>query len=157
MRITDYSMAHVVPALVGLGSLFLVAASRAPHPPPAVQPRCGTPVACQKAANAAFEAESARIGKDCGGALNQREETLCLRQAADTTERNLSTFYIALEGIVGNQTLRDSQQAWLSYRKRQCDAIFTFFGRGTIAPSAQIRCEMALARGRMRDLETLFD
>jgi hypothetical protein len=37
------------------------------------------------------------------------------------------------------------------------DTIFTFFGRGTIAPSAQIRCEIALARSRMRDLEELFD
>ena len=163
MRIREYSMAQVVPALVGMCSLLLVATSRslqaltAHDARRAAQPRCSTPVECQKAANAAFAAEAARIGKDCRGARNQREDTACEREAADTTERNLSDFYTALEGIVGSDALSGSHQAWLTYRKRQCDAIFAFYGRGTIAPSAQIRCQIALARSRMRDLDGLFD
>jgi uncharacterized protein YecT (DUF1311 family) len=156
-------MAHVVPALVGLCSLLLVVMSRPSRAGTihdatrAAQPRCSTPLECQKAANAAFRAEAARIGKDCRGARNQREATGCERQAADTTERNLSDFYTALEGIVGSEPLSGPQETWLAYRRKQCDAIFTFFGRGSIAPSAQIRCEIALARSRMRDLEELFD
>ena len=112
---------------------------------------------CQTTANAAFEAEGARAGKDCPGVTNQREENACEGAAADTTERNLSTFYNALEGIVGSAPVRESQRAWLNYRKTQCIAVFTFWRRGTIAPSAESRCQIALARSRMRDLESLFE
>ncbi|HEY7393300.1 MAG TPA: lysozyme inhibitor LprI family protein [Gemmatimonadaceae bacterium] len=157
MRIPVFSTAYVVPALVGLCSLLVVAASLQSQVRRAGQPRCGTPLDCQKTADAAFKAEEARVGKDCAGASNQHEENICLSEAADKTERNLSTFYTALEGIVGSAPLRESQGAWVNYRKTQCDAIFTWYKRGTIAPSAQLSCQIALARSRMRDLESLFD
>ena len=146
------SIASVVPALAGICLLVLATNARC-----APQPRCASPVECQKAANAAFAAEQARVGKDCISAHNQREDTACALDAADTTERNLSSFYTALQGIVGSDALRDSQRAWLNYRKKQCDAIYAFFKGGTIAPSARTRCEIELARSRMRDLDELFD
>ena len=153
MRTPDYSIASVVPAFVGVCSLVLLASNSGL----AQQPRCPSTLECQKAANAAFAAEQARVGKDCLDARNQREDTACELAAAATTELNLISFYAALQGIVGSDALRGSQQAWLNYRKRQCAAIYDFFKGGTIAPSAQSRCEIELARSRMRDLEALFD
>ena len=91
MRIPSFSTAHVVPALVGLCSLLVVAASGQSQVSRADQPRCGTPPDCQKTANAAFEAEAARAGKDCPGASNQYAENICLSEAADKTERNIAT------------------------------------------------------------------
>ncbi|HEY2378982.1 MAG TPA: lysozyme inhibitor LprI family protein [Gemmatimonadaceae bacterium] len=88
---------------------------------------------------------------------NQREETACVGAALDTTERNFGAFYGALENFVGGDAVRGAQTMWLDYRKKQCEGIFNFFRRGTIAPSARIRCEIALTRSRMRDLDALFD
>ena len=120
-------------------------------------PTCGHAIECQKAARAAFDAETARIGKDCLDVTNQRDDNICLDKAAAATERNFAGFYSALEGIVGSAGLRDSQQAWADYRKKQCDAIFDFWRAGTIAPSASLRCDIELTRSRMRDLEGLYD
>jgi len=157
MRIPIFSTAHVVPALVGLCSLLVVAARGPSQVRRAGQPRCGTPPDCQKTADAAFKAEAARAGKDCADASNQYESNICLSEAAEKTERNLNTFYNALEGIIGSAPLRESQRAWVNYRKTQCGAVHTYWRRGTIAPSAESSCQIELARSRMRDLESLFD
>ena len=121
------------------------------------RPHCGDAIECQKAAKAAFDKEMARVGKDCTQVRNQRDENDCQSDAAGATERNFAAFYKALEGIIGNAALSDSQQAWLDYRKKQCDAVFDFWSPGTIAPSAELRCEIELTRSRMRDLDSLYE
>lgn len=98
-----------------------------------------------------------RAGKDCINVSNQHDENICEGEAAGGTEQNFAAFYSALEGIVGSAGLRDSQQAWLDYRKKQCDAIFDFWRPGTIAPSASLRCDIELTRSRMRDLDELYE
>ncbi|HEV2616722.1 MAG TPA: lysozyme inhibitor LprI family protein [Candidatus Acidoferrales bacterium] len=118
---------------------------------------CSSTIECQKVAKVAFDAEMARIGKDCKNVMSQREEDSCQSDAAAATERNFSNFYNALEGIVGNKVLNESEPAWLNYRKKQCDAILGFFQPGTIAPSAALRCKIELTRSRMRDLDSLFE
>jgi uncharacterized protein YecT (DUF1311 family) len=120
-------------------------------------PSCGRPIECQKTAKAAFDAEMARVGKDCTNFGSQQADDSCQGEAEAATERNFRAFYSALEGIVGSSALQDSQQAWLDYRKKQCDAVFDFWRPGTIAPSAKVRCEIDLTRSRMRDLDSLFD
>lgn len=118
---------------------------------------CGDAIECQKAAKAAFETEMARIGKDCAKAKTQRDENICQSDAATATERNFDAFYRSLENIVGSGRLRESQQAWVDYRNKQCDAIFEFWRPGTVAPSAEMRCKIELMRSRMRDLDSLYE
>ena len=120
-------------------------------------PTCAPATQCQRAARTAFDEEMAREGKDCVGVANTVDENNCQAEALRLTERNFATFVSALEGLVGRSTLVASQRAWLSYRTSQCDAIFDFFSRATIAPSAQTRCTIDLTRSRMRDLDGLFE
>lgn len=124
---------------------------------PTSRPGCGEAIECQKAAKVAFDAEMLRIGKDCTKVKTQRDENICQSDAETATERNFDAFYGALESIVGGGRLRDSQQAWVDYRNRQCDAIFEFWRSGTIAPSAEMRCKIELMRSRMRDLDSLYE
>jgi uncharacterized protein YecT (DUF1311 family) len=123
----------------------------------APQAPCSRPAECRRRARMAFDSEMARVGKECVGIKTQHDDTMCQGEAAAATDRNLTVFVDALEGIVGTGALRASQQAWSSYRKAQCDAVFDFFHAGTIAPSARARCDIELARSRMRDLNVLYD
>jgi uncharacterized protein YecT (DUF1311 family) len=66
-------------------------------------------------------------------------------------------FVRALEALVGRDAVLPSQQAWSSYRRRQCQAVFDFHRSGTIAGAAQARCDIGLAWSRMRDLEELIE
>jgi uncharacterized protein YecT (DUF1311 family) len=86
----------------------------------------------------------------------QREEDECEGRASDVTERHFAAFASALEGIIGAAALHDSEQAWMAYRAKQCDAIADFF-RGSIARSARSRCFISLTRSHMRDLDELYE
>ena len=121
------------------------------------RPGCGKPTECQRAAKMAFDAEMARNGKDCLGVTTTTDENDCQVEALRATERNFAAFLDALEGLVGRSPVEASQQAWLNYRAKQCDAIFDFFTPGTIGPSARTRCKINLTRSRMRDLDELFE
>jgi uncharacterized protein YecT (DUF1311 family) len=156
-------MRHLSQALIVASLLLVLSASgssRRETTGDAIEtsrPGCGDAVECQKAAKAAFDAEMARVGKDCNKVKTQREENVCQGDAESATERNFAAFYSSLESIVGSGRLRDSQQAWVDYRNRQCDAIFDFWRSGTVAPSAAMRCKIELARSRMRDLDDLYE
>jgi uncharacterized protein YecT (DUF1311 family) len=121
------------------------------------QPACGTAVACQQIAKSAFDAEMARVGRDCLTAQNQREENSCQQAAESTTARNYAAFSTAVEAIIGDTIWRKANDAWTLYRKRQCDAVFDFYSPGTIAPSARSRCMVEVTRSRMRDLNSLYE
>ena len=145
--------------MVGLLVLLTAESNRqtAGSSTPSPQGTCDTPTACQRAAKTALESEMARVGKDCPAVRNTIEENTCLAAALQATERNLLDFLDALEGIVGRRAVEASQRAWRTYRTTQCDAIADFYQKGTIAPSAWARCEIDLARSRMRELDGLFD
>ena len=149
----------LVPAVLILtgATACLSRVKRTPTPPAPL--RCSTNRLhdCQRVAEQIFAAEMARTGRICVGATTQRDENACIRYATDTTDRNLASFVDALETIVGRPAVRDSEKAWLEYRSTQCQAVFDLFRPGTMAGAAQVRCEMRLARSRMRDLNELFE
>lgn len=113
------------------------------------------PVDCQRVAARVLAAELAR--PICDRTQNQFEQNMCIGPAVDTTNRNLAAFVTALETIVGQKAVQESQKAWLDYRKSQCDAVFELISPGTRAAAAQGLCEISLARSRMRDLDDIFD
>lgn len=150
---TAFAVASVtVAAITGARYVPTAAASTRPQ-----QRTCITAVACQRVAKSAFDAEMARVGVDCPTAQSQREENACQQAAERRTTRNYAAFASAVESVVGDTAWHKADQAWTSYRKSQCDAVFDFYRPGTIAPSARSRCMMELTRSRMRDLNTLFD
>lgn len=112
------------------------------------------------AAVAALNADDAKTGKDCVQAKNQYEGNICTAQVADDADQNFAVFYENLKAIIGDDAqkkLQDSQDAWLDYRKKACDAVLDFYKSGTIRNSEYSRCQTRLTRQRMRDLDFLYD
>ncbi len=112
------------------------------------------------AAVAALKSEEAKEGKDCLQARNQYEDTICTGQVAEAADRNLAVFYDNLKAIIGDnarEKLQVSQEAWLDYRKKACEAVFEFYKGGTIRNAEQARCQTRLTRARMRDLDFLYE
>ena len=112
------------------------------------------------AALVALKTEQAKEGKDCLQAQNQYDDNICTRQVAEAADRNLAVLFDNLKAIVGGDAqkkLQVSQDAWLEYRKKACDAVFEFYKDGTIRKAEQARCETRLARARMRDLDFLYE
>lgn len=113
-----------------------------------------------EAAMAALQAEQAKEGKDCANAKSQYEETVCTAETAKTADTSLSAFYTNLKAILGSENqarLQESQNAWLQYRIKACDAVFELYKGGTIRNSEQARCETRLTRQRIRDLDYLYE
>ncbi len=111
------------------------------------------------AAAAALRAEQAEEGRHCA-AQNQYEDNICSAQSAEAADRNLAVFYQNLKAILAGEaqhTLQASQDAWLDYRKKTCDAVFAFYRDGTIRNAAQARCHTRLTSERMRDLDYLYE
>jgi uncharacterized protein YecT (DUF1311 family) len=112
------------------------------------------------AALAALHAEQAKEGKDCPDVRGQRDEDICTGQVAEAADRNLAIFYDNLKAIIDGEAqkkLQDSQNAWLDYRKKACDAVYEFYKDGTIRNSEQARCQTRLTRDRMRALDSLYE
>jgi len=121
----------------------------------------GAIASAQDAANKAFAAEMAREGKDCPNVNTTLEENECLKTAAETTRANFTAFYDNLKKLISLDpssvaALDDSQKAWTAYRDKACGAIHEFFRDGTIAPSADMSCDIRLTRSRMRDLNAMY-
>jgi uncharacterized protein YecT (DUF1311 family) len=120
-----------------------------------------TPAQYQEAAKKAFQSEIAQEGKDCANASTTYDENMCIGKVSDTTEQHFDTFYQNLLSLLAadpnNQArLKAAQTTWLKYRDESCSAISDFYKGGTIRPSAVVRCQIALTRSRMRDLNNLY-
>ena len=112
------------------------------------------------AAWAAFKAEVDKDGKDCAEAKNQYEDTICTAQVAEAADKDLNLFFQYVKSVMtgeDQEKLQASQDAWVGYRKKACDAVYDFFAGGTIRNSAQARCEIRLTRERMRDLNDFYE
>ncbi len=48
------------------------------------------------------------------------------------------------------------ESAWQSFQKIQCQAAYDVYAPGTIAPVAQLTCELRLLRDRMSQLESIY-
>ena len=106
-----------------------------------------------------LKTELAKQGKDCIQAQSQYEDTACSAQVARAADQSLVVFFENLKAILpsdAQSTLQDTQQAWLNYRKKACEAVFEFYKDGTIRNSEQARCEIRLIRQRMQDLDFLY-
>lgn len=55
------------------------------------------------------------------------------------------------------QRLKDTQELWLRYRDKTCEAVGYLWEGGTIRPSREMSCDIRLTRSRMRDLFWLYD
>ena len=75
----------------------------------------------------------------------------------NTVKVDITIAEVLLFPVEQRLALRDSQQAWLNYRQKQCEAVFDFWRSGTVAPSAELRCKIELTRSRMRDLDSLYE
>jgi uncharacterized protein YecT (DUF1311 family) len=113
-----------------------------------------------EAAMVALKAEQAKEGKDCANAKSQYEDNVCTAETAKAADSNLSAFYDNLKSILGSENrtdLQESQNAWLQYRTKTCDAVFDFYKDGTIRNAEQARCQTRLTRQRIRDLDYLYE
>ncbi|MGH9342930.1 MAG: lysozyme inhibitor LprI family protein [Terriglobia bacterium] len=136
----------------------------------------------QQQAKAASDREMAREkAGDCPNARTTYDENICLGKAVDASLANYKAFTGALRSLLGQKNpilagvdmtgptgkplteeelVKEFDQveaAWETYRKAQCSAAYDFFKGGTIAPSMGSRCELKLTRGRMNDLNYIYD
>lgn len=135
----------------------------------------------QSQAKAAYEGEMAREkAGDCPTANNTRAIVECLRTEIETTTANFKAFTGAIRSILdlegadakdtmmgptGQTPSRDevlrafdgAASAWDKYSKAQCDAIYGLYKGGTYTNVAGAGCELLLLRGRMREMDTLYN
>lgn len=142
--------------IVAALGLFLCFPLRAQTPLPYQQI-----VQYQKTAQTALQSQASQEGKDCPNAASMYDVNTCMRRVADQTNRDFDLFYQSLLSIISSNQdsadrLKKAEDQWMQYRQLTCDAIFDFYKPGTIAPSAQMQCEVQLTRSRMRDLEAIY-
>lgn len=112
------------------------------------------------AALAALKAEQAKEGKDCRNVTSQYEDNICTAEVAKAADKNMTVFYDNLKATLGPESqkaLEESQAAWLQYRTKACGAVYEFYKDGSIRYAEHARCETLLTRGRMRDLDYLYE
>jgi len=120
-----------------------------------------SPSSNQSKAKVALHSQVSQIGNDCPSAKATMEENSCISMAGQQTKRDFATFYGSLRSLLrqspeaGGQ-LDSSQEDWEHYAQKACDAIDSFFRRGTIRPSAVAACRIQLTRSRMQDLDALY-
>lgn len=127
---------------------------------------CGTALAQQAAsyqngARGALYAEASHEGKDCPDAKTTSEENTCIAKVLTTTQNDFEIFYENLSALLGPMTanpqkLKEAQEQWLKYREKTCDAISFLYKGGSIQPSAATRCQIALTRSRMHELDSIY-
>ena len=135
--------------------------------------------AFKKSGRAGYSDEMAREkAGDCPHAASTQDTVTCLRQEIDKTTTNYTTYVNALRsveglsntgetnaGATGGQYLSaeervkefdDVEAAWQTYHKAQCSAAYDAYRGGTIAPIIDLTCHLSLMRGRMRELENIY-
>ena len=135
--------------------------------------------AFKKSGRAAYSDEMSREkAGDCPHAASTLDIVTCLRQEIEKTTTNYTTYLDALRsveglsntgetsaGTAGSQPLSteervkefdDVEAAWQTYRKAQCSAAYDAYRGGTIAPIMGLSCQLSLMRGRMRELEKIY-
>jgi uncharacterized protein YecT (DUF1311 family) len=119
-----------------------------------------TPLQHQKAANEALQSQLSKERKDCLEARDNYEDKVCISQVAQQTESDFATFYQNLKELLdstGQTSLEQAQQEWIVYRDRTCKAIDEFLRDGSARVGMVARCEIQLARSRMKDLDAIYN
>lgn len=121
-----------------------------------------SPAALQKAAQKAMKSQLTREVKECPAARNSLYANTCTAEAEQATKADFDTFYHSLESLLAAnpanvENLKASEDAWVLYTGRACDAVEYLFRGGTIEPSAVMRCRIQLMRSRMKDLGSLYE
>jgi uncharacterized protein YecT (DUF1311 family) len=135
--------------------------------------------AFKKSGRAAYSDEMIREkAGDCPHASSTQDTVTCLRQEIERTTTNYPTYLDALRSVEGltntgetsagtaeSQPLSAEESvkefdnveaAWQTYRKAQCSAAYDAYRGGTIAPIMELTCQLSLMRGRMRELENIY-
>ena len=116
----------------------------------------------RRQAKAAFEREMAREkAGDCRDATTTYADNMCLEKESKTSAANYAEFSAAVRALLGAASPAQkefdlAQAAWQKYRDLQCSAAFDLYKGGTIAPSAEGRCDLMLMRSHMRELEAVY-
>jgi uncharacterized protein YecT (DUF1311 family) len=113
-----------------------------------------------KSRERALTSQLQKEGKDCIGATDNLSDRACISEVAQQTEKNLTTFYQNLRALLDSanrNNLERAQQQWLAYRTSSCNAIGELFHGGSARPGLIARCEIQLARSRMKDLHALYN
>lgn len=135
-------------------------------------------------ADEAFNREMAlEKAGDCPDASNTLEFNQCFDKVLLITNENLKEYEEAIRetlalvyptmpgtsphsvGIAGPiltpeqsaAELDQTEQQWGAYRKSACGSVFHQFEGGTGGPSAELECEIRLARNHMRELAGIYD
>ncbi|MDT1011686.1 lysozyme inhibitor LprI family protein [Plesiomonas shigelloides] len=103
--------------------------------------------------------------QDCGNAANTLEINACLQKQQEQTEAQLNQVYReVLAQISAESAQPDSpaqmkqqfiaaQRAWISFREKDCQAVYTFWSQGTIRNAMYLGCMRSRAEQRIKELQ----
>lgn len=115
----------------------------------------------------AYGASAAALApeQDCGNAANTLEINACLQKQQEQTEAQLNQVYReVLAQISAESAQPDSpaqmkqqfiaaQRAWISFREKDCQAVYTFWSQGTIRNAMYLGCMRSRAEQRIKELQ----
>ncbi|MEJ8678797.1 lysozyme inhibitor LprI family protein [Plesiomonas shigelloides] len=103
--------------------------------------------------------------QDCGNAANTLEINACLQKQQEQMEAQLNQVYReVLAQISAESAQPDSpaqmkqqfiaaQRAWISFREKDCQAVYTFWSQGTIRNAMYLGCMRSRAEQRIKELQ----
>lgn len=102
---------------------------------------------------------------DCKNAMNTLEINACAEQEQQLVEKKLNQTYQAVMQMMSQpdlpsmsfaavkKDLLESQRAWITFRKKDCDALYDFYIDGSIRNVVYISCMQKHAERRIDDLD----
>ncbi|WP_157953017.1 lysozyme inhibitor LprI family protein [Limnobaculum parvum] len=102
---------------------------------------------------------------DCNNAMNTLEINACAEQEQQKVEQKLNQTYKAVMQMMSQpdlpgmsfaavkKDLLESQRAWITFRKKDCDALYDFYIDGSIRNVVYISCMKKHAERRIDDLD----
>jgi uncharacterized protein YecT (DUF1311 family) len=97
---------------------------------------------------------------DCGSENNQRQMNLCFDHVRQVAEEELIRTYQSIFKITSDkasqQTLRDSQRGWITYRDKWCEFQSSGVRGGTVYPTILAICLTDKIRARNEELKRIL-
>lgn len=103
--------------------------------------------------------------QDCGNAANTLEINACLQKQQAQTEAQLNQVYREVLAQISAESAQPgspaqmkqqfigAQRAWISFREKDCQAVYTFWSQGTIRNAMYLGCMRSRAEQRIKELQ----